>query len=173
MFSKVIRTACPLLPEASPPPLPLLSAPPLSTPLPSGNAFFSSRDSLGPPPAPRSPCLCVPAPLEPDAVITSAVKGFVSLVGREDAASTANGGRSLIFRASLAAGVPEHHLAGYLELPPPGPGCTPIHSFSPSQHPSPSLLPPASASGCPQPSGYLSRSTSHPRGQESSWSKGS
>ena len=59
--------------------------------------MLSAQDSLGPAPAPLSPCLCVPARLEPDAVITSAVKGFVSLVGSKDAPSTANEGRSLIF----------------------------------------------------------------------------
>lgn len=52
--------------------------------------MLSSPASLGPPAASLSLCLFVPAQLEPDAVITSAVKGFSSRMGSKDVASTAN-----------------------------------------------------------------------------------
>ena len=112
MFRKItdmIRTVHLLLPECSlsapppPPPPPMPASSPLLSTLLHPEAL-SSGDSLGPPPAPPSRCLFVPAQLEPDAVIRSAVKGFVSLVRSKGVASEANEERSLIFRASLAAG---------------------------------------------------------------------
>ena len=117
MFSEVtdvIRTARPLLPEFSSFPPSFCSAY-LPSPHHCWPEMLSAEDSLGPPPAPLSPCLCVPTRLEQDAVITSAVKDFVSLVGSKDAPSTANEGRSLIFRASLAATGPRisvHRISG-------------------------------------------------------------
>lgn len=61
--------------------------------------MLSSPASLGPPAASLSLCLFVPAQLEPDAVITSAVKGFISRMGSKDVASAANEEMRFFFRA--------------------------------------------------------------------------
>lgn len=94
-----IRMSSPLLSQFSFPKsfAPLTSV--LHTIGSTGKCFLPGA-SRGPLPAPLSPGLCVPAQLEQDAVITSAVKGFVSLKGSEDVASTANEEMSFPFRAS-------------------------------------------------------------------------